>query len=58
MKLAELKSNDNKKTFLFNILEHISDNKMEELLDITKTLEKLQESINTYLISELTIYKG
>jgi hypothetical protein len=48
MKLAELKSNDNKKTFLFNILEHISDNKMEELLDITKTLEKLQESINIY----------
>ena len=44
IKLAELKTSDNKKTFLLNLLEYISENKIEEILEITKFLEKLQES--------------
>lgn len=43
-KINDFKTNDNKKTLLYTLIEHIYDNKNEELLDITKEFANLNES--------------
>lgn len=48
-KLNDLKSIDNKKTFLYYLVEYMADNNKEELLDVTSVLEKLENSTNFYL---------
>lgn len=43
-KLNDFKTNDNKKTLLNYIIEHIYENKIEELLEITSDFANLSDS--------------
>lgn len=52
-KLTELKTNDNKKTLMFYLVENIAEND-EKLLEITKYLDRLSDSIILINYSELT----